>query len=1034
MAVVTDIITNPVRQPNDILVPDDINNPGSVDNPGINKPGINKPGINNPGINKPVQIYYFWYYRVVVRDKNGTLSGVEMYDSYTIKVATSNKSGEISYQAGKTTSAVEGFIKTFTFKKFGYEDKVVKIEATIDEIYTPVVMSPIETTPDKPVYFDIFVKDRLNDSSISGATINVYTDSNYSKSFVHQPSIITDDNGLGSLSTRLLSIGDTLYFQVSATGYASNKTPVIGTGFHRPENEDSIVRLSPNAAISRNYVFSIKIWDSSQNPVPGVRLRLYEDFSLSTIYSNGTVNTKSDDGLYEITERIKDIIFSKVDLDVSILNDGYRLSDIGVDSSNVVDIITEIEKIFNITLSDDEVKSSSTILDVAELVQGKVPDESITKTYVVTDENGEIHINYGKSTTKPNPLGVKIVNLPNHYDAPDYSGTVAALPLGSTEFGKTFVLQKTTELSEYSYNFQLLDSLAFVKLSGTTVVYKNPNGDEIYRGIADSEGQINFTSSYPNLTISFSKNGYKNYDVYSFAGSENKNFRYYQYLIPTRYIRVIDEENSEGVEDINVILWGYDQNGDYIEYKSLKTRYRGYVNPAILNENSSLYNAEVYVSINLRYIYDVSYNKTLKKIPLKDTMVFVIPNPPDDSDSDVDEFEKFNEYSVNHIKKMIDKQKNIEDDNNIVEYIDNDFSINIQHPDTINVYDIFTCTPVIINNNQKSVVGSVDVDLKPDINTLRMKMINRYSGYYNPIFKDVLFFKNLNYIDEEKKEQECHFSNTSFDYTYSDNYGKFGIINNMWFHKVNDNGKDIINTLTPYYPLTGQYALDLKDYNIFSSNWDMYYHTRQLDLINSENCRNVSSMNNDLCMFGSKYLNVPEVIEINGFEQNGWDGIWNEDWITNQDACPGEIMHNEINDNSVDFYLFLTKRIIRFFKDKLRDEFKKYISGDYSYGVAGIEDDMEEYIKKNILKLYKLEKVRMFVRRTKKGQHNSRIENDYNAYLKENPTYFMSHGFTEVKTMTMTKINRDDFDRKIVYNLQRGTQEDFGFSFFLRKI
>ena len=632
----------------------------------------------------------------------------------------------------------------------------------------------------------------------------------------------------------------------------------------------------------------------------------------------------------------------------------------------------------------------------------------------------------------------KIVNLlkPKGYYISNPIGTVTALPSGSTEFGKIFVLQSTTEgLSEYSYNFQLLDRLAYVKLSDVNVVYKNPNGDEIYRDITDSEGQINFTSSYPNLTISFSKNGYEDYEVYSFSGSVNKNDRSYQRLIPTRYIRVVNEETGDGVEDITVILWGYDQNGDYIEYKSLKTRYLGYVNPTILNENSGLYSAEVYVSIYLKYAYDESlYNKKLKKIPLKNTMVFEIPSPIDYGDSDVDEFEKFNEYSVNHIKKMIDKQKSIEDDNNIVEYIDNDFSINIQHPDTISVYDIFTCTPVIVNNNQKSVVGSVDVDLKPDINTLRMKMINRYSGYYNPIFKDVLFFKNINYIDEEKKEQECHFSNTSFDYTYSDNYGKFGIINNMWFHKVNDNGKDIINTFTPYYPLTGQYALDLKDYNIFSSNWDMYYHTRQLDLINSENCRNVSSMNNGLCMFGSKYLNVPEVIEINGFEQNGWDGTWNEDWITNQDACPGEIMHNEINDNSVDFYLFLTKRIIRFFKDKLRDEFKKYISGDYSYGIAGIEDDMEEYIKKNILKLYKLEKVRMFVRRTKKGQHNSKIENDYNAYLKEDPTYFMSKGFTEVKTMTMTKINRNDFDRKIVYNLRRGSQEDFGFSFFLRKI
>lgn len=991
--------------------------------------------INNdiliPGNRPGVSEHYYWYYNVTVKDENDILlSGVEMYNSSGTKVATSNNSGKISYYAGETTLN-RPLSDTFTFKKVGYFQKDVTITATTGTIYTPVVMSQMQIVSNL-VYFDVFVKDESTDSPISGATIKVYTDSNYSKPFEYQPSITTDSNGLGSVSTKKLSIGDTLYFQVSATGYASNKTPVIGTGPHLSEDKVSIVRLSPNAAISRNYVFNIKVLDSSQVPVSGVRLRLYEDFSFSTLYSNGTVDTHKD-GLYEIAERIKDIIFSKVDLDISILNDEYKLIDAGVDSLSAVEIITEIEKIFNITISDDEVNNSSTILNLAGLVQGKLPNGSITKTYDVTDEKGEIHINYGTSTTTPNPLGVKIANLPNDYAAPDPVGTVTASPLGSIKFGKTFVLQKNTELSEYSYNFQLLDSLAYVKLSGTTVVYKNPNGDEINRGITDSEGQINFNSTYPKLTISFSKNGYENYEVYSFAGNENKNFRYYQYIIPTRYIRVIDED-GEGVEDINVILWGYDQNGDYIEYKSLKTRYGGYVNPTILNENYSLYNEEVYVSINLKYSYDVSYNKNLKKIPLENIMVFEIPSPKDDGDSDVDEFEKFNEYSVNHIKKMIDKQKSIKDDNNIVEYIDNDFSINIQHPDTISVYDIFTCTPVIVNNNQKSVVGSVDVDLKPDVNTLRMKMINRYSGYYNPIFKDVLFFKNINYIDEEKKEQECHFSNTSFDYTYSDNYGKFGIINNMWFHKVNDSGKDIITTLTPYYPLTGQYALDSKDYNIFSSNWDMYYHTRQLDLINSENCRNVSSMNNGLCMFGSKYLNVPEVIEINGFEQNGWDGTWNEDWITNQDACPGEIMHNEINDNSVDFYLFLTKRIIRFFKDKLRDEFKKYISGDYSYGIAGIEDDMEEYIKKNILKLYKLEKVRMFVKRTNKGQHNSRIENDYNAYLKEDPNYFMSHGFTEVKTMTMTKINRNDFDRKIVYNLRRGSQEDFGFSFFLRKI
>ena len=607
------------------------------------------PGGDIPS-DRPVTKYYDWYYRVAVRDESGThLSGVKMYDSSDINVGTSNNSGRISYHAGRTTSLNNTFFATFTFKKSGYEDKRVKITATTDTTdttdttYTPVIMSKKQAVIDE-VYFDIFVKDGSNDLPISGATINVYADSNYSVSFTAP--FKTNDNGFGGISTKELPVKSTLYFQVSAIGYASIKTPVIGTAFRKLENEDSIVRLIPKTAIAREYFFNIKVWDSSQNPVPGVRLRLYKDFSLSTTYSNGTVDTHKD-GLYEIAERIKDIIFSKVDLDISILNDEYKLIDAGVDSLSAVEIITEIEKIFNITISDDEVKRSSTILDVARLVQGKLPNGSIDKTYAETDKNGEIHIKYGLSTTKPNPLGVKIVNLPKPkgYYISNPIGTVTALPLGSTKFGKTFILQKrTTVLPEYSYNFQLLDRLAYVKLSDVNVVYKNPNGDEIYRGITDSEGQINFTSSYPNLTISFSKNGYEDYEVYSFAGSVNKNDRSNQRLMPTRYIRVVNEETGDGVEDITVILWGYDQNGDYIEYKSLKTRYGGYVSPNILNENSGLYNAEVYVSIYLKYTYDASYNKNLKKIPLENIMVFEIPSPKDDGDSDVDEFENFNEY------------------------------------------------------------------------------------------------------------------------------------------------------------------------------------------------------------------------------------------------------------------------------------------------------------------------------------------------------------------------------------------------------
>ena len=87
----------------------------------------------------------------------------------------------------------------------------------------------------------------------------------------------------------------------------------------------------------------------------------------------------------------------------------------------------------------------------------------------------------------------------------------------------------------------------------------------------------------------------------------------------------------------------------------------------------------------------------------------------------------------------------------------------------------------------------------------------------------------------------------------------------------------------------------------------------------------------------------------------------------------------------------------------------------------------------------------MFVRRTKKGQHNNRITNNYVKYVEyEDPDendskevsvkFFKTHGFVECNNITMSKENRDDFDRKIVYNLRTGVKEDFGFGFILKKI
>ena len=119
----------------------------------------------------------------------------------------------------------------------------------------------------------------------------------------------------------------------------------------------------------------------------------------------------------------------------------------------------------------------------------------------------------------------------------------------------------------------------------------------------------------------------------------------------------------------------------------------------------------------------------------------------------------------------------------------------------------------------------------------------------------------------------------------------------------------------------------------------------------------------------------------------------------------------------------------------MREEFQKHINPEYSYGLNDtLDDDIREYVEKNILRLYRLDRIKMYVRRTKMAVHNSMIENEYPMYLDFNVESLKANGFKEINTIYMSKLNVDDFDRKLVYNLRNGEKEDFGFSFVIKKI
>lgn len=393
----------------------------------------------------------------------------------------------------------------------------------------------------------------------------------------------------------------------------------------------------------------------------------------------------------------------------------------------------------------------------------------------------------------------------------------------------------------------------------------------------------------------------------------------------------------------------------------------------------------------------------------------------------------FNDISAYSIKDKINN-------NYDVHYASDDFKLRIIEPNMIETLDVFKGIPISASQSKSDVVvSSAEIAPKSSINQMSIRRLNRYSGYYQPIFKDIVFFNDIvikSAISSTSYSIESYkFSNVGFDYEFKDKEGSFGVINNMYFHKINENkGNTLLKTLEPYYPLTGEYAIDHSDYNIFSSSWDMNYYTKQKDINTSEKCNYIASVDNSLCMFGSKYMNVPERIELEVFLDCK---PWNDNFIINSDYSNSEIMYREVDNKKVEYCLFIKKRLMRYFTkdiDEIRNEFSELVNDKYSYGRKDtIDDDIERFVEDNLINLYRINSIKMYVKSVKRGVNDLVIENDYEKYTDNTQRQLIKEGFSQNTSFRINNIGSNELDRKITYDLKNGNQEYFGFKVYLIK-
>ena len=152
-----------------------------------------------------------------------------------------------------------------------------------------------------------------------------------------------------------------------------------------------------------------------------------------------------------------------------------------------------------------------------------------------------------------------------------------------------------------------------------------------------------------------------------------------------------------------------------------------------------------------------------------------------------------------------------------------------------------------------------------------------------------------------------------------------------------------------------------------------------------------------------------------------------EDAIKQPGLIDGTFITRE-NETNVRFYMFIQKRLEEFLFNPIKEEFKKYIKPEFSFGdIETLDDDVLRYIRQNVLQLYKVETVDFYV---KSSREISLL--DFSTAELTNAEK-ISDGLRVNTAIGSKLLNTNPFDLSLIYNKRKGFTESFGFSITIVK-
>ena len=253
--------------------------------------------------------------------------------------------------------------------------------------------------------------------------------------------------------------------------------------------------------------------------------------------------------------------------------------------------------------------------------------------------------------------------------------------------------------------------------------------------------------------------------------------------------------------------------------------------------------------------------------------------------------------------------------------------------------------------------------------------------------------------------------NTKLDIENND----FGIIQNMFYHKISNNPKILLlsDSANPsLYPLINEIAIDKKRFNIFKSNWDDNYYNTYTTNIYNNSLKGTRNMIESKSFLGSKVMTIPTEIVLDNFitsqtiqlQSNINSNI--NSLNVNRNTVLEELLESDTNEifgtsSNLEFVLTidLSKRIIRYIKDNgigknFDDLLELYSSGDDTL----LDDDINSYITNNILNRYKISDIKIFIK-----------SNDTNTF-NFNTSFDELISSNYLRTKNFNRVDNNDFN------------------------